>query len=68
LSCPVGEGPYGEHVGDLGCGEVELRNHARRSESEVVAAHVVGGVEQTDGDPVPCPALAEAWGVVRAGE
>jgi hypothetical protein len=52
----------------LGGGEVELRNHAWGGEAEVVATHVVGGVEETDGDPVPCPALSEPWGVIGAGE
>ena len=68
LPCSVREGPDGEHVGDLGCGEVELRNHAGGGKAEVVAAHVVRGVEQTDGDPVPCSALAEARGVVGTRE
>ena len=65
LSCPVGEGPYGEHVGDLGGGEMELGNHSRGGKAEVVAAHVVRGVEETNRDPVPCSTLAEARGVVR---
>ena len=48
LSSPVSERPDGEHVGDLGGGEVELGNHAGGSKAEVVAAHIVRGVEQTD--------------------
>ncbi len=68
LARAVGERPDGEHVGDLGCGEVELGNHPWYGKAEVVAAHVVGGVEQADGDPVPCAALAEARGVIGAGE
>ena len=68
LTRTVSEGPNSEHVGDLGGGEVELGNHSWGSKAEVVAAHVVGGVEETDGDPVPCPALAEARGVIWAGE
>ena len=47
---------------------MELGNHPGGGKAKVVAAHVVGGVEETDGDPVPCPALAEAWGVIGAGE
>ena len=52
LAGAVGERPDGQHIGDLGSGEVELGNHARGGETKVVAAHVVGAVEEADADPV----------------
>ncbi len=52
LAGAVGERPDGQHIGNLGGGEVELGNHARGSKTKVVAAHVVGAVEEADGDPV----------------
>ena len=52
LAGAVGERPDGQHVGNLGSGEVELGNHAWGGKTKVVAAHVVGAVEEADGDPV----------------
>ena len=52
LAGAVGERPDGQHVGDLGSGEVELGNHAWGGKTKVEAAHVVGAVEEADRDPV----------------
>lgn len=52
LARTISEGPDGEHVGDLRGSEVELGDHTRGRETEIVAAHVVGAVKATNGDPV----------------
>lgn len=52
LARTISEGPDGEHVGDLRGSEVELGDHAWGGETKIVAAHVVGAVEATNGDPV----------------
>ena len=56
LAGAVGERPDGQHIGDLGGGEVELGNHAWGGKTKVVAAHVVGAVEEADRDPVQATA------------
>lgn len=56
LAGAVGERPDGQHIGDLGGGEVELGNHAWGGKTKVVAAHVVGAVEEADRDPIQATA------------
>ncbi len=56
LAGAVGERPDGQHIGDLGGGEVELGNHAWGGKTKIVAAHVVGAVEEADRDPVQATA------------
>lgn len=47
---------------------MELSNHARGSETEVVATHVIGPVEESDRDPVETAPGSKAGGVGgRAG-
>ena len=47
---------------------MELGDHSWGGEAEVVAAHVVGAVEATDGDPVKISPTAEAGWVGGLGE
>ncbi len=47
---------------------MKLGDHSWSRETEIVAAHVVSGVEATDGDPVKISSSAEAGGVGGAGE
>ena len=47
---------------------MELGDHSWRRETKIVAAHVVGGVESTDGDPVKISPSAEAGGIGGMGE
>ena len=63
LSGAVGERPDRHDVGDLGCGEMELMHDPGYGKTEVVSAHVKGGIEKAQGDPVESPAGAEALGV-----
>ena len=47
---------------------MEFGDHSWRRETKIVAAHVVGGVEATDGDPVKISPSAEAGGIGGMGE
>lgn len=67
LAGAVGEGPDGEHVGDLGGGEVKLIDHPRGGKAKVVATHVVGPVEETDRNPVQPTARTKTGGIGRGG-
>ena len=42
---------------------MKLSNHARGGETEVVAAHVVGPVEESDRDPVQAASRSKTGGV-----
>ncbi len=47
---------------------MKLGDHSWCRETKIVAAHVVSGVEATDGDPVKISPSAEAEGVGGLGE
>jgi len=47
---------------------VKLGDHSWCRETKIVAAHVVGGVEATDGDPVKISPSTEAGGIGSRGE
>ena len=47
---------------------MELSDHSWGRETEIVATHVVGGVEATDGDPVKISPSTEAGGIGGRGE
>jgi len=42
---------------------VKLSNHARGGETEVVATHVIGPVEESDRDPVQAASRSKTGGV-----